>query len=320
MNVIIQVGLSDTPTATYCININNKITYIQGDSGTGKTTIVDYINLSYSDDMVRVISEYPVRTLNVADKEIPTDIKNSIIVVDENSPIFRSSSLGSMVKRSKNFFVFISREFKEINVQLATNSFYNLKETSQHYYETVPKYIKPICNLNSISTLNALITEDEKSGAQFIKKIRNFPISISSKGICDLINTLSNYYVSKEFKPKTVLIEYDLLAAGWVQPLIDTYIEEMQASEISWESFESYILLVLDNYPKITLDMLTQYTKEIYLTDTLANIYKNYTKKKLVSTFDPQLHPELIKFGLEKLLKDNSTINQDKGKTNLFSN
>lgn len=98
----------------YEFEIKRNITIIQGDSATGKTTLVDmlrqYMNLGTSSG-IDVICDVKCRILEGIDwKIILSSLQGMIIFIDEGNEFVNTEEFAAAVKGSDNYFVIITRE------------------------------------------------------------------------------------------------------------------------------------------------------------------------------------------------------------------
>ena len=98
----------------YEFEIKRNITIIQGDSATGKTTLINMIrqaaNLGASSG-VDVICDVPCRTLEGHDwKLILENLSNHILFIDEENAFINTEEFAASIKQSDNYFVLITRE------------------------------------------------------------------------------------------------------------------------------------------------------------------------------------------------------------------
>lgn len=98
----------------YEFEIKRNITIIQGDSATGKTTLINMLrqaeNLGESSG-IDVISDVPCRILEGKNwKIILENSSGNIFFIDEENSFINTEEFASMVKESDNYFVLITRE------------------------------------------------------------------------------------------------------------------------------------------------------------------------------------------------------------------
>lgn len=100
----------------YEFDIRRNITIIQGDSATGKTTLIDLLT-DYQNEReyspVRIESDVPREVFAGAGErwraalELITD---SIVFIDEGNHFIRRKEFAEVVQKSSNYFVLITRE------------------------------------------------------------------------------------------------------------------------------------------------------------------------------------------------------------------
>lgn len=161
----------------YDFEIKRNITIIQGNSATGKTTLVDmlrqHMNLGASSG-VDVICDVPCRVLEGIDwKVILGNLHGMILFIDEGNDFVTREEFASAIKGSDNYFVIITRE-NLYNLPYSVEEIYGLhssgkyQNTQKIYQETYKIYsdvkevpIKP----------KKFIIEDSNSGFEFFKNI-----------------------------------------------------------------------------------------------------------------------------------------------------
>ena len=98
----------------YVFEIKRNITVIQGDSGTGKTSLIrmfsDYERLGKSSGITLICDKKCV-VLNSSDwKNFIQNSHDTIIFVDENQPFISSGEFSEIIRYSDNYFVIIYRD------------------------------------------------------------------------------------------------------------------------------------------------------------------------------------------------------------------
>ena len=98
----------------YEFEIRRNITIIQGDSATGKTTLINMLrqaeNLGRSSG-VDVVCEVPCRVLEGANwKLLLQNMHGNIIFTDEENAFINTEEFAAEVRNSDNYFVLITRE------------------------------------------------------------------------------------------------------------------------------------------------------------------------------------------------------------------
>lgn len=98
----------------YEFEIRRNITIIQGDSATGKTTLIQMLrqaeNLGKSSG-IDVICDVPCKVLEGANwKLLLRNLAGNIIFADEENEFINTEEFASEIKNSDNYFVLITRE------------------------------------------------------------------------------------------------------------------------------------------------------------------------------------------------------------------
>lgn len=126
----------------YEFEIKRNITLIQGDSATGKTTLINMLrqaeNLGESSG-VDVVSDVPCRILEGNSwKLILENSKGNIFFIDEENTFICTEEFAALVRESDNYFVLITRE-NLYNLPYSVEEIYGL-HASGKYYDTKKVY------------------------------------------------------------------------------------------------------------------------------------------------------------------------------------
>ena len=126
--------------------IKRNITIIQGDSATGKTTLINMLrqaeNLGASSG-IDVVSDVPCRVLEGSNwKLILDNSAGNIFFIDEENTFINTEEFASAVKESDNYFVLITREnlynlpysVEEIYGLYSSGKYQNTKKIYQQMY------------------------------------------------------------------------------------------------------------------------------------------------------------------------------------------
>lgn len=116
---------------SYDFKIRRKITIISGDSGTGKTTLVDLIEKANNGEGVYLECECKCGVL--VDKNWQYDLSlytNSILFIDENFDAINTKEFADAVNKSDNYFVIINRE-KLSNLAFSYKEIYTIKSSGK---------------------------------------------------------------------------------------------------------------------------------------------------------------------------------------------
>ena len=161
----------------YEFEIKRNITIIQGDSATGKTTLINMLrqaeNLGESSG-IDVISDVPCKILEGSNwKIILENLSGNIFFIDEENSFINTEEFASMVKESDNYFVLITRE-NLYNLPYSVDEIYGLHESGK--YNDTRKVYQQMYHIYSIEQKfpiepEKIIVEDSNSGYEFFKNI-----------------------------------------------------------------------------------------------------------------------------------------------------
>ena len=225
--------------------IKRNITIIQGDSASGKTTLVNMIrqaeNLGESSG-INVSCEVPCRVLEGVNwKIILENSRESIFFIDEENYFIKTEEFASAIRGSENYFVLITREnlynlpysVEEIYGLHVSGKYRDTRKIYQKMYQIYPKTARLPVRVQKI------ITEDSNSGYQFFENVcaeRN--ITCESAGGKTKIPEM----IGKAGTEETCIIA-DGAAIGAEMNLLSNKIEEKQNVHLYLpESFEWLIL------------------------------------------------------------------------------
>lgn len=167
-----------TKRLKYDFELRRNITIIQGDSATGKTTLIDMIR-----DYINNPSGTPVvlncdRNCYVLEgalwKQQLAGISNGIVFIDEGNEFIKSVDFAQEIQRTDNYYVIITREglsalpysVEEIYGIRTSGKYASLKQSYHEFYriygeDTYENDVRP----------EILLTEDSHSGYQFFSQI-----------------------------------------------------------------------------------------------------------------------------------------------------
>lgn len=161
----------------YELTIRRNITIIQGDSATGKTTLIEMLRQNMnlgSDSGIDVICDVHCRILEGRDWQlILANLRRNIIFIDEGNRFISSEDFAAAVRGSDNYFVIITREnlynlpysVEEIYGLHSSGKYQNTQRVYQQTYRIYPGEhslpLKP----------RELIVEDSNSGYEFFRAI-----------------------------------------------------------------------------------------------------------------------------------------------------
>lgn len=286
----------------YEFEIKRNITIIQGDSATGKTTLINMLrqaeNLGESSG-VDVLSNVPCRILEgVSWKLILQNTAGTIFFIDEENAFINTEEFEAEVRGSDNYFVLITREnlynlpysVEEIYGLYASGRYQNTKKIYQQMYRIYSDIqelpIKP----------ELFIVEDSNSGYEFFKAVsdeRNLE--------CESAGGKSNIFSKiKNVKNREVCVIADGAAIGpEMNGLYEISHKKKNIHLYLPESFEWIILksgLIDDREirkiletPELFIDSKKYFSWERFFTNLLIektkNSYLQYRKSAINKTY-----------------------------------
>lgn len=295
----------------YEFEIKRNITIIQGDSATGKTTLINMLrqaeNLGESSG-IDVISDVPCRILEGKNwKIILENSSGNIFFIDEENSFINTEEFASMVKESDNYFVLITRE-NLYNLPYSVDEIYGLHESGK--YHDTRKVYQQMYHIYSIEEKfpiepEKIIVEDSNSGYEFFKKI-----SAEKNIACLSAGGKSNIFsLIKRQSAREICVVADGAAIG--PEMNRLYKETLKKKNIHLylpESFEWLILssgLISDKdiktileEPENYIDSTEHFSWERFFTKLLVTrteeTYLKYSKSKLNSNYLHEKNKERI--------------------------
>lgn len=159
----------------YEFEIKRNITIIQGDSATGKTTLINMLrqveNLGDSSG-IDVISDVPCRILEGRNwKILLENMSGNIIFIDDDNEFINTEEFAEAVRGSDNYFVLITRE-NLYNLPYSVEEIYGLRSSGK-YQNTKRVYqqmYQIYSNIQDVPVKPArIITEDSNAGYEFFE-------------------------------------------------------------------------------------------------------------------------------------------------------
>ena len=240
----------------YDFVIRRNITILTGDSGSGKTVLIDLIR-DYrrfgADSGVRVSCDCPCRTIDNEDWERQIEeITGSIIFIDEGNRFLVSKKFAELVQNSDNYFVLATRE-KLPALPYSVNEIYGFRKSGK-FHDAKQKYNEIYHLYGEISEEKEInpalvITEDSNSGFDFFSELcRQKGIDcITASGKSNIIRQLEKSQGMKNMR----LVIADGAAFGSEMKDVSEYMETMGNVVLyAPESFE-WLLLSTNQIPGI---------------------------------------------------------------------
>lgn len=203
----------ETRKIKYDFTIKRNITILTGNSGSGKTVLIDLIR-EYrrygSDSGVSVSCDRDCRTLDTEDwQRQMEEISESIIFIDEGNRFLVSKIFAELVQKSDNYFVIATRE-KLPMLPYSVNEIYGFRKSGK-FQEAKQKYNEIYHLYGEVSEMEGVdpklvITEDSNSGYEFFSELaRQKKIDCISANVIPNRNTMQmiqqpeKYIDSKEY-------------------------------------------------------------------------------------------------------------------------
>ena len=292
-----------TKRLKYDFVIRRNITIIQGNSATGKTTLVDMIREAVNNPSGASVDLVCDKKCFVLDgtlwKEQLTAVSNSIVFIDEGNEFIKTIEFSKFIQNTDNYYVIVTRESLP-TLPYSVEEIYGIKSSGkygkleQKFNEFYRIYGSDIYK-QSIHP-DTVLTEDSNSGYQFFKSICN-----NSHIKCESLNGKSNIFqYLNSHDNENILVIVDGAAFGSEMHRVTELIRDKKGVAIYLpESFEWLVLLsgvVKNSMLNSILERPADYieSKEYFswerfftaiLIDMTKDSYLAYTKKKLNSVY-----------------------------------
>ena len=167
-----------TKRLKYYFELHRNLTIIQGDSATGKTTMIDMIREFVNNPPgtpVELVCDKKCFVLEGALwKEQLSGITDSIVFIDEGNEFIKTTEFADEIQKTDNYYVIVTREslpslpysVEEIYGIKTSGKYGTLKQSYHEFYQlyganTYERNINP----------EIVITEDSNSGYQFFEHV-----------------------------------------------------------------------------------------------------------------------------------------------------
>ena len=290
----------------YDFTIKRNITILTGDSGSGKTVLIELIR-DYrrygSDSGVFLSCDRDCRTIDNEDWERQiSEISDSIICIDEGNRFLASKKFAALVQNSDNYFVIATRE-KLPMLPYSVNEIYGFRKSGKFHearqtYNEIYHLYGEISEQERISP-QYVITEDSNSGYEFfseLSKERNISC-IPANGKSNIISCLQKM----DTNGKTGLVIVDGAAFGSEMRDVTEYLKTVGDIVLyAPESFE-WLLLSTNMIPNIRVSQILEHPEnyidsreyiswERFFTSVLVSRTQDsplwaYSKKKLPDVY-----------------------------------
>ncbi len=285
----------------YEFTIRRNITIIQGNSATGKTTLIDLIRefqQNGADSGINLSCEKKCVVLEGNDWEKTLSLYDECIVfVDEGNRFIASTDFARQIKGSNNYYVLVTREGLE-NLPYSVEEIYGIHTSGKYaglkqvYHEFYHIYSVP--NDYSAKNVQKILTEDSNAGFEFFSEVSRGKIECESAG------GKSNIFQKLNETSDTVLVIADGAAFGSQINMVMQLVQRKKNCILFLpESFEYLILQaelfkdseiakILGN-PSDFIESNNFFSWEQFFTSVLIEkssaTHLKYAKKKLNSNY-----------------------------------
>lgn len=200
----------ETQRLKYEFDIKRNITVIQGDSATGKTTLVELLG-TYSrfgkESGISLQSDVPCVVFGGDAgiwKTILEAYQDSIIFIDEDYSFIYYKDFAELIQKSSNYYVLITRQ-PLYNLPYSIQEIYGISTTGKYHYpeKIYHEFYQIYDNLKITANKDVLVmVEDSKSGYQFFSKACKQGECVSVEGNSQFVGRIEN----ADEKKKVVVI------------------------------------------------------------------------------------------------------------------
>lgn len=158
---------------SYDFEVKRKITMIRGDSGTGKTTMMNLLTQALGRVAgFQLICDVACAIVPLGDdwRSIVLSNSNRIYFIDETHNCFNDPKFAGTIKESDNYFVLICRDDYD-SIPYSVNEIYEIKNSGK-FNRLIPVFVQ---NEEAFSP-TYIITEDSGAGYQFFNKSTNIHV------------------------------------------------------------------------------------------------------------------------------------------------
>ena len=291
----------ETERMKYEFTIHRNITVILGDSATGKTTLVEFLNMYAqrgTGSGVSVQSDVPCVVFTAISghwKISLGEIRSSIVFIDEGQSFIFSKDFAEVAQASDNYYVLITRQPLH-NIPYSTKEIYGIRTSGKyHFPEKVYQEFYPIYDDDWDQFKNkgtVLLIEDSGAGFDFFCKNLPHIQCISAGGNSKIANRLSNMDITSN----TLVLADGSAFGAYIENVISIKSLRKNIGLYLPESFEWLILKsgVINSsnvsdilaHPEDYIDSSVYFSWERFFTEliekeTADNKQLRYTKSKL---------------------------------------
>lgn len=291
----------ETSNIKYEFDVKRNITVIQGQSATGKTTLIDILR-EYSNSGnkrgITLVSDVPCAVYSGTDEDweyVLKGMSGRIIFFDEGNSFIYTKKFAKYVDGADNYFVFITR--RPLNeLPYSINEIYGIRTSGkfhfpeQVYHELYPIFSDELCQNNEVKYM--LLLEDSKSGYQFFENVLTENIVSSAEGNSNIYLRL----LELKEQDKVLVIADGAAFGAYIENVLKLSVIKGSVALYFPESFEWMILKsgVIENNDINTIlnntydyvDSTEYLSWEQFFTSYLIELtqdepYMRYSKKEL---------------------------------------
>lgn len=232
-----------TDDVEYSIGFDHHINFVRGDSGIGKTSLVELISSSEGIDLN---STFPIRLADNTNWDlIMQSATNSIIIFDDmksiESTLFADNVSKYCIKNNQWYLIIDRAEidsFRGKRLSYAANAIYRMEtDGRKHWLEPYYKFVKP-----DLTNIDTFLVEDAASGYVFFSKnFSNINVVSAEHGKSAVVEKT----LELARKQKKVLIFADMASFGChIDSLVNIVLTDYKDIQILWdyECFEELLL------------------------------------------------------------------------------
>lgn len=190
----------------YEFDIKRNITVIQGDSASGKTTLLDLLGTHSrygKESGISLQSDVPCVVFGGDAglwKTILEAYHDSIVFIDEDYQFIYSKDFAELVQDSSNYFVLITRQ-PLYNLPYSVQEIYGIRTTGKYHYpeQVYHEFYRIYDDSNETLDKEVLVlVEDSKSGYQFFSKACKQGECVSVEGNSQFVGKIENAEENKK--------------------------------------------------------------------------------------------------------------------------
>lgn len=190
-DVFVKLEVADR-RISFELVLRRKVTVIRGNSATGKTVLWDMINRSKINPAVSIHCTRPVYALHdlVSCQSDLDALSGSVLIVDEDSPLYLNREFMNSVLDYNIWIVFITRDDRHLSIPFSMNEIYEFVPTGK---VVTMRRLPCLSGFHSEISVG-IITERNSLYGSFAREMRIPVTEFSQNGIFNSLRDNSNYY------------------------------------------------------------------------------------------------------------------------------